>query len=289
MENDNLERIPGSVSPEQERAIAAEQDFAKSFESGVPPFTGQFGGEASGDVSEKQYGIANPDNDYYGEASQQNANTSTASTEEINASADVASAEPDSEYVSGVAAAAALVNYGIGAASEAAGSMESLFQKLKGFDASGREDPIGDFYKYLGVDTPAEAASLQEENAAAASAESAFRDGVNAPSLNKSTEGAIKAISDMRELIAGVEGADPRFAEVRAAASAAGMGCFDYIAKVALGGEKNLMGVLNYLSQQRESADQEPESSNHEPEPVIKESEDRHDTLNPEILTKESV
>lgn len=291
----SFEKHPGTEA-EQERSIPPSEDFEKSFASGVP----EFAGSKSPEIPADKYGIAKPENNYYGETVKNDA-----------AKDESATSEPSEEYDPNISDAAALINYGIGAASESAGGMEVLFQKVKAFDASGREDPIGDFFQYLGVDSPIENRIVQDQNAAASAEEAAFRSGANAPSQRKSVEGARAAFRALQDLIRRTEnGVDPRFNQLNAEAATAGMPRFDYIARVVLGGEKNLMGVLNYLAQQREQAefveasltDESDNSEQNSPEQGGPESgtpesgastpPDRgqpaegHERLNPEILRK---
>lgn len=156
------------------------------------------------------------------------------------------------EYDKGIADAAALINYGLNAAAREIG-VEAVVQKIKSFDASGRENPIKGLFECLGIDTPEECRELNNENEAAAKNEQAFREGVNAPLTRRSDAGAFKALDDMKELISEVEGADPRYEELRAGARAAGKGYFEYAVKDY--GIQGLTELFDVLAQQRERVD----------------------------------
>lgn len=182
----------------------------------------------------------------------------------------------------GLTDAAAIVNYGLNAAAKQYG-VETVVQKIKSFNASGSDNPIRDLFLYLGVDTPSEFQDVALEGEAARAKEADFYE--NSPasptSKNRSAEGAFKAIEDMKELISEVEGADPRYAELRAGAKASGKGYFEY----AVGSSTNrdltdLFGVL--AAQPEVGAPDTPESSE---DPLdTPESSDR-ETLNLEIIT----
>lgn len=270
MDNNGIndyEKFPGKkFEATGERELAPEEDFSKSFETGVPEFAGnQFG--------ETQFGQATPENLYYGEAKDDKV-------------------EMGEEFDKGIADAAALINYGLNAAARELG-VETVVQKIKGFDASGRENPIADLFEYLGIDTPEEAKNIENTSEAAEAGEQEFRSGVNNPGVNNSHEGAFKALDDMKELISEVEGADPRYEELRAGARAAGKGYFEYA--VSEFGTQGLTELFGVLAQQREKADAEEneekygnnEDLNKETEKNGLENKTDGETLNPEILQKQ--
>ncbi len=227
MDENNFEKFPSEENIE--RMIPEEQDFGVAM-NGVGAAVPEFAGE--------QFGIANMGNEYYGEGGD--------SIEEQNA-----------ERNEGIADAAALINYGLNAAARNMG-VELLVQKIKSFDASGMEDPIKGLYKYLGIDNSEERKDLREENMAAKSSEAEFREGVNAPSREKSVEGAFAAIDDMKELIAEVEGADPRYEALREGARSAGKGYFEFA--VSEYGVRGLTELFAVLGRQREK-DEEVEGN----------------------------
>ena len=293
MENNDFEKFPGGrVENVGERTVAEGQDFERAFSKGVPEFAGE------------QFGVAHEGNEYYGEA------TDGAKNEE----------RVDNE---GVADAAALINYGLDAAARELG-VEMVVQRVKGFDASKSEDPIKDLYEYLGVDTRQEQQDVQEEAEAAKPKEAEFRGETGMPkNMNRSVEGAREAIADMKELIAEVEGADPRYEELRAGARGAQMGYFEYAVKDF--GVRGLTELFGVLAEQREkkavegeagdttenvveelvedklgeSADgavvrkaaeeiaEEVESEGLEDEELADVVEEKLETLNPEILKKD--
>ena len=74
-----------------------------------------------------------------------------------------------------------MINYGALDAAARDLGVGVVVQKIKDFDASGRENPIGDLLKELGIDTPAEEKMIQEEERANVANEAAFRESVNAP------------------------------------------------------------------------------------------------------------
>lgn len=115
MDSNSIEKLPGT-SPEisAERELPAKQDFAKNFESGVPPFAGE------------NFGTAHEGNDYYGE-----------SVDNSESEAD----EPESDYNESVASAASLINYGLDAVAREKG-VEAIVQGIKSFDVSGSENPL---------------------------------------------------------------------------------------------------------------------------------------------------
>ena len=210
-ENDSFEKAPGfNAESVGERAVAPEQDFAKAFETGVPEFRGD--GFSGAEVAGDKFGVANPDNLYYGEAKDEG---------------DVEAGDAGVEFNEGVADAAALVEYGLNSAAQKLG-VETVVQKIRGFDASGREDPIGDLFKLLELPAPA---------------------------ATGSHEGAFRALDDMKELIGEVEGADPRYEELRAGARAAGKGYFDYaVSQFGTQGMTELFGVLAEQREKKEVA-----------------------------------
>ena len=283
MDNNNLEQYPGfKVESAGEREVAPEEDFAKAFETGMPPFAGEQNSETQYEQgSETQYGQAAVENLYYGEAK-----------------GDGENGDVGEQYDAGIADAAALINYGLDAAARELG-VETVVQKIKGFDAGGREDPIGDLFKELGVDTPEEAEAVREEGMATMANEREFREGVNNPGQRRSYEGAFEALSDMKELISEVEGADPRYEELREGARAAGKGYFEYA--VSKFGSQGLTELFGVLAEQREKMDEEGEGENElkteDAVPVEEEEEEKgkglfdedepEEKLNPEILRKQ--
>ena len=236
-ENNNFEKFPGSNKREaSSEQMARANNWENTMKEGVPEFRGD------------KFGVANPENDYYGEAKDdeaENTNNSMGGAETVRDAM-------GEEYDEGIADAAELINYGLNEAARILG-VEAVVQKIKDFDASGREDPIKDLFEYLGIDSPEERKELQAEGAAAMASEDAFRGGVNAPSQHKSTEGAFQALDDMKELIAEVEGADPRYDELRSGARAAGKGYFEYA--VDGFGVQGLPELFQVLASQREQAD----------------------------------
>ena len=241
IEQNNFEKFPGAVKTGAEIAsegnVATENDFSKAMSEGVPEFRG-FGARNEAGVPEIQ------------ELKTENA---TGSMPEMEPKAET---EPGEEFDQGITDAAALINYGLDAAARELG-IETVVQKIKGFDASGRENPIRDLFEYLGVDTPEEVKAVEGEGDAAAVKEQTFREGVNAPSQRRTVEGAFKALDDMKELISEVEGADPRYEDLRAGAQAAGKGYFEFA--VMNFGTRGLTELFQVLAEQREIAEEKEE------------------------------
>ena len=100
----------------------------------------------------------------------------------------------------------------------------------------------------------------------------------------------------MKELIMEVEGADPRYEELRAGARAAGKGYFEYA--VSSYGTRGLTELFQALSAQKEKAETEEEKPKEEEEDLfgVKKTEETEETeeaekpeaLNPEILNKDA-
>lgn len=225
MQENQFEMYPGRrFEGSGERDLAeGEGDFEKAMQNGVPEFSGE------------QFGVANEKNEYYGES--------------------VGASEDGEEFNETISNAASIINYGLDAASRELG-VEQVVQRINDFDPSESSNPIGDLYLHLGVDTAEERKNVRDEAVAAAPAEAAFRDDVNAPAtMNKTNEGAIKAIEDMKELVAEVEGADPRYEELRNNAKSAGMGYFEYAVKDY--GVRGLTELFGVLSQQKKKAEEE--------------------------------
>lgn len=228
-----LEGFPGSG--ENKELSEAQAKEADKWESAMSGETGSEVPEFRGD----KFGIANEQNDYYGETVPDNE----------------ADDNPEAEYDDGITDAAALINYGLDTAARELG-VEVVVQRIKTFDASGRENPIKDFFEHLGIDAPAEIEDMKDEAVATRVERDTFRDEASMPQKKKSMEGAIRAINDMKELISEVEGADPRYDELRAGAKAAGKGYFEY----AVGSNVNrgLTDLFRVLAEQKEKTEEEP-------------------------------
>ena len=223
-DDNSLEKFPGA-SPETkaERSVPPEQDFAEKMKD-VPPFQ-----------TEKMFGTANSENQFYGEST----------TEE----------QETTERNEGLNDASAIINYGLDAVARQKG-VEATVQGIKSFDASNSENPLRDLYTHLGINTIEELKDTRDESDASKYARESFRSEYNMPrTQQKSREGAIKAILDMKELITEVEDADPRYQELRNNARAAGKGYFEYAVKdFGLRGLTDLFGVL---AEQRKKKEQE--------------------------------
>lgn len=232
MFDNQFEKFPGgNFEKSGERNLGGgEGDFEEAMKNDVPKFAGE------------QFGVANEKNEYYGES--------------------VGTSEDGEEFNEAVSNASNIINYGLNAASRELG-VEQVVQKINDFDPSGSSNPIGDLYLQLGVDTAEERNNIREEDVAAKPSESNFRNSVNAPApTEKSNAGALKAIADMKELVADVEGADPRYEELRNNAKSAGMGYFEYAVKDY--GVRGLAELFTVLSEQKKKAEKEAEENNDE-------------------------
>lgn len=248
------------------------------------------------EFAENNFGIAEPGNDYYGEASE--------------VQDEIAEEDGAGEYDQGVKDAMALMNYALNAAARELG-VETVVQGVKSFAFSGEGDPIAALYKHLGVNTPEEREDIREEQAVVAPGEAELREVAEVPSQNKSKEGAIKAIEDMKELIAEVEGADPKYNQLRQEAEAAGKGYFEYA--VSKFGTQGLTELFQVLGTQKVEKDETGEVEEKEEKDAVRDEVERRDddrigtggeeekeeqeddrdgelakreTLNPEILRK---
>ncbi len=194
------------------------------------------------------------------------------------------------EYNQGIADAAAIINYGLNAAARDHG-VEPVVQGIKNFVVTGSNDVIGDLFRSLGIDTPAEMKELREEARVTRTSEEAFLAEQGVQSRGRySNEGAIAAINSMKELITEVEGDDPRFDELRQGAKAANMGYFEYAVKVLAKQEdkdkrEDLTTLFKVLAEQKERA---VDNNGVVERPEIeaeKQEEHSDEQLNPEIVS----
>lgn len=222
MDSQSFEQFPGSnTEAKAEREIPPDEDFAENFKTGVPPYAGE------------QFGMANEDNEFYGESVD----------------------EQESEFKDneGVRKAVSIAGYGLDAVAREKG-VEHVVQGIKSFDASGSDNPLRDLLTHLGVKNVEDLKEIRDEAVATKQARDAFRAEYGIPKTQEKTkQGFMKAISDMKELIAEVEGADPRYAELRDAARVAGKGYFEYA--VMSFEKRGLMELFSFLMKQREQKD----------------------------------
>ena len=240
MEDNTFEKFP-SASPEvsAERSVPPEQDFRKSFAEGVPEFSGD------------KFGIAHENNDFYGESVKEDSESE--------------------EYNDSVANAASLINYGLDAIAREKG-VEVVVQGIKSFDTTGSENPLRDLYDHLGIDTREEFEDVRDESMASKFKKTQFREEYNMPKTQKRTrEGMFKAIADMKELIAEVEGADPRYEELRQSAKNYGKGYFEYAVKDF--GLRGLTDLFSVLAEQKKKKEEEERKEEAKPveEPQLEE------------------
>ena len=177
----DFEKVPGSnAEAAGERIIPEGQDFSKSFETGVPEFGG-FGGE----VSERNFGIANAENMYYGEAQDGGLETNDGDSE--------------NGRDEGIAEAGAILNL-IGNIK----MTEDRLRKIYEFDADGAKYPAWELAQILGVavgDKPKESTGGIE-----------MEKSVNAPvDMERTREAEIHAIKAMQNQIRRMLGADEKY------------------------------------------------------------------------------
>lgn len=244
----NFEKFPGGKI-EEKREVPVSQDFEKAMSSGVPEFVGDkfwSVGEsketASAENSAETNGTMNVDKER---------------PEEMPSGGEIDEAENMVEYDSGIADAEALVNYGLNVAAQKYG-VENVVQKIRGFSPNGSKDPIQDFFEYMGIAMPENQNKMKETELANKTEGLESREGEKSPSQKKSAEGAFKAIADMKELILEVEGADPRYKELREGAKQAGVGYFEYAVKDY--GTRGLTELFQTLKEQREKDEEREEN-----------------------------
>ena len=154
----------------------------------------------------------------------------------------------ENEYDQSISDASAIINYGLNAAARET-SVESVIQTINNFVPNGNDKPIEQLFLNLGIDTEKEKDDLKEEQQASKTNENAFLSSNNAPSTTKkSTEGALQAIKEVKELVAEVQ-TSPEYANLRLEASAAGKGVFEYaVSKYAV---RDLTVLFKVLSEQK--------------------------------------
>ena len=256
----NFEKYPGTnVETSSENIARAENwKMAMSGETGgeVPQFKGD------------EFGVAKEENNYYGE---------------------MVNDESEKQFDSDLAEASNILNFGLDSVARTYG-VEATINKIKGFDASGRADPIGDLFLEFGIDTKHERDDFKDESEANALKVDEARRETNASSQSTSAEAARHAIEEMKELISEVEGADSRYENIRDGARSAGMGYFEYAIKDY--NTRGLAELFQVLINQKDKdetdseaveSDKSEEDSNEE---FIKTDTDPNDEvqLNPEIL-----
>lgn len=158
--------------------------------------------------------------------------------------------EPEFKDNEKVRKAVLIAGYGLDAVAREKG-VEHVVQGIKSFDTSGSDNPLRDLFMHLGVETVEDFKEIRDEAVATRRVRDAFRAEYGMPKTQEKTkQGLMMAIADMKELIAEVEGVDPRYAELRRAAEAAGMGYFEYA--VMNFERRGLMELFTFLMKQRE-------------------------------------
>ena len=153
-----------------------------------------------------------------------------------------------------IADASAIINYGLNAASHEKG-VEQVIQTINNFVSKGDEDPIEQLFNDLDIDTKTELKDTAEEARAAKPEENAFRsEDINAPAtINKSHEGALAAIQNVKDLVTEVQ-TSPAYADLRAEALSSGLGVFEYaVKKYAV---RDLTVLFRALSEQKQEYEQ---------------------------------
>ncbi len=160
----------------------------------------------------------------------------------------------DTEQIESINDAAALVNYGVDALVREVG-IQSVIDGIKSIDTTNSENPIGDLFEIVGIDTPGEVDDVRAEARAANPAVAEFREKNGLPITKRTPEGARHAIEAMKDLIAKVS-TDPDYAKLRLEARAMGKGYFDC---AVTGIEKpGLTDLFNVLKTYKETENQEP-------------------------------
>lgn len=154
---------------------------------------------------------------------------------------------PESENDKYISEAATIINYGLNAVSKEKG-VETAFQMINNFVPNNQEDPINQLYKEFGIDTEKEFKDLENESETSKPEENLFRENINAsPTTEKSKEGALKAIQNVKELVAEVQ-TSPIYGGLRKEAMSAGKGVFEYaVDKYEVRDLTVLLGALNEI------------------------------------------
>ncbi len=245
-DDDQLETGPEIIKPDMAEAEKRYDEWTSAMASeDVPAFAGEDATFSTPDVAQT---------------------SDFAPTPGLASAPETADPSAAGENNEGIADAAALINYGLDAAARKYG-VEMVVQGIKTFDAAGSSDPVKALYRHLGIDTAEEVKEVRDENAANQPATAEFRDEIGiAGAPNRSNEGALQAVADMKELIAEVEGADPRYEDLRQGAKAAGKGYFEYA--VESFGRQGLVELFGVLKEQRKQKDSEDTVEKPEDEPA---------------------
>ena len=280
--DNNFEVMPGEFVPggEEIRELGpTEGDFGEAMKGAEEAKWDMFGNRVEGDEVRNEV---------------QNDETESEAVEDIPLVNKADEMMNGNEYNQGIADAAAIINYGLNAAARER-DVESVVQGIKKFVVTGSNDVVGDLFRSLGIDTPAEMKELREEARATRTSEEAFLAEQGVQDRGRySNEGAIAAINSMKELILEVEGDDPRFNELRRGAQAANMGYFAYAVKVLAKQEdkdkhEDLTTLFKVLAEQKErvvDSDGVVEGPEIEAE---KQEEHSDEQLNPEIVSPPDV
>lgn len=269
MNDNSFEKFPDNGTEiKNEREVPPDEDFAENFKDGVPSFAGE------------QLGVANEDNQFYGESVDERESKSETNEESLDATSSwspltdeqivdfgerynevtegtedehnepVTEQESEPEDNEGVREAFSIAGYGLDAVAREKG-VEFVVQGIKSFDVNGSDNPLRDLLTDLGVESVEDFKEVRDEVAATKQIRDAFRAEYDVPiTQGKMKHNIIKAISSMKELIAEVEGADPRYAELRSAAEAAGKGYFEYA--VMSFEKRGLTELFTFLNEQHE-------------------------------------
>ena len=222
MYDNDFEIIPGRIEKKPKQVVPPEQDFASNFSrTDLPPFDGK------GQV----------DNTH---------NT-------MDDSPDASDKPSSPNYDNSIANAATLINYGLDAVAREKG-VEAVVQGIKSFDVSKSDNPLRGLYHHLGVNDTEDLKNVQDKSVATKEIREKFHEEYNmVRPQNQSREGIVKAIADMKELITEVEGADPKYRELRSKAKASGEGYFEHAVKgYGLRGLAELFSVLANQKEQKE-------------------------------------
>lgn len=159
-------------------------------------------------------------------------------------------ANNDSEtFNKSISDASAIINYGLNAAARET-SVDSVIQTINNFVPNYQESPVQQLLSELGIDTKKEVDDLNNEKEASKTEENDFiSNDINANfTTNKSIEGELQAIQDVKELVSEVQ-ASPIYSQLRSEASSAGKGVFEYaVSKYPV---RDLVTLFKTLSEQK--------------------------------------
>ena len=258
MYND-FEKIPNSAETSGERYLPPEQDFEKAFAEGVPEFAGvQFGvkkdesNEYYGDLTDEEVEQVAPEEAQPEQVQPEQAAPANGGPENTQ----LTNTGPEgANYDKNLTDASAIIGYGFDAVARQNG-VEAVAEKIKYFDESSSNNPVGDLYKEMDIDTPEEMKQISDESRATKDKREELIKENNMPEVKeRNDENARQAIRDMKDVITEVENANPKYEELRQGALKAGKGEFDYAVEDQK--TQGLTEAFSVLSEQKERSNEE--------------------------------